>query len=97
MLRVTFEGVLETGTHGRGTYTWITADEETADLLEAIPVPRIGFQAIKVRATVGTTSWDTSVFPSNGSYLLLISKKLRAAETLETGDAVTVHLDVVGT
>ncbi len=97
MLRVTVSGPLGSGTHGRGTYTWLVTDDETTDLLDALPVPRVGFQGIAAVATVGGTSWKTSVFPSNGGFLLLIAKRVREAEGLVVGQQMTAHLDIIGT
>ena len=96
-LRVTFTAPLGSGQHGRGVYTWVQTDDETTDLLADLPVPRVGFQAIKVYATVGETCWPTSVFPSDGAYLLLIARRVREAEDLAVGKPVTVHLDIEGT
>jgi len=56
-----------------------------------------GFGSIRVRATVGGTTWTTSVFPSaaDGSYLLPVKKQVRRAEALFPGDLVAVGLVLV--
>jgi hypothetical protein len=96
MFTVTFTAELERSTHGRGTYTSVTADEETSDFLASLPLQRGGFGSIPCLATVGTTTWRTSVFPSRGSYLLLLNKKVVAAEDLYDGEPVTVELELFG-
>ena len=57
---------------------------------------RRGFGSLRVRATVGTTTWDTSVFPAaSGSYLLPVKKQVRRQEGLEDGDVVDVRLQLL--
>ena len=65
-------------------------DERTADR-------RTGFGSVRVRATVGSTTWATSVFPDSGqaSFVLPVKRPVRDAEHLGVGDVVTVHLVVV--
>ncbi|MEU4156840.1 DUF1905 domain-containing protein [Actinoplanes sp. NPDC026670] len=57
---------------------------------------RRGFGSLRVRATVGGSSWTTSVFPDSGrnAYVLPVKRAIRAAEALTEGDvtAVTVEL-----
>ncbi|PQM27457.1 DUF1905 domain-containing protein [Sphingopyxis lindanitolerans] len=53
---------------------------------------RRGFGSAKVRATIGGTSWNTSVFPhrESGGWLLPVKAAVRKAEDLAEGDDVTV-------
>ena len=57
-----------------------------------------GFRSVKVTATIGETTWSTSIFPDSktGCYFLPIKASVRAAEGVSVGDQVTVQL-VVGT
>jgi len=50
-----------------------------------------------VRATVGETSWTTSVFPDSesGRYVLPVKKAVRSAEDVDEGDTVDVILEVL--
>lgn len=53
-----------------------------------------GFGSLRVRATVGGTTWTTSVFPSkDGCYLLPVKRQVRRAEGLEADEPVAVALD----
>lgn len=57
-----------------------------------------GFGSIRVEATIGSTVWSTSVFPSNerrGCYVLPVKKAVRKAEEIDDGDAVDVHIRAV--
>jgi len=73
----------------------LNVPEDTSDFLEDLPLLRGGFASIKVDATVGNTTWRTSIFPSNNNFLLLISKKLASRENLKVGELVTVNLAVL--
>ena len=57
-----------------------------------------GWGSIRVQATVGATTWATSIFPSKerGTYLLPVKAEVRAAEGLGEGRAVHVRLAVLG-
>ncbi len=55
-----------------------------------------GFGSLRVRATIGGTTWTTSVFPSkNGSYLLPVKKPVRKAEGLDAEDMAQVELELL--
>jgi hypothetical protein len=47
-----------------------------------------------VTAKVGRTSWETSLFPKNGGYLVPVKVSVRNVEGLELGDTVAVTLTV---
>ena len=53
-----------------------------------------GFGSIRVTATVGASTWDTSVFPdkASGSFVLPIKKDVRRANQIVPGDVVDVVL-----
>jgi hypothetical protein len=55
-----------------------------------------GFGSIKVKATIGTTSWRTSVFPhrESGGFMLPVKASVRKAEGIKSGDTVDVVLEV---
>ena len=69
--------------------------EESADIKEfAGGIPR-GFGSVKVTATIGSTTWRTSIFPSkDGSYVLPLKKAVRAAEGLAIDDVATVKVEL---
>ena len=56
-----------------------------------------GFGSVKVAATIGATSWSTSVFPSKSAdgFLLPVKLAVRKAEDLAEGDEVHVTLDLL--
>lgn len=62
-------------------------------------IPRIprGFGATRVQATIGSTTWRTSIFPDagRGAYVLPLKRAVRDAEQVFEGDEVTVRLEVL--
>ena len=55
-----------------------------------------GWGSIRVRITIGSTSWDTSLFPDSKrkSYLFAIKASVRKAEDLSHGDTFTAKIHV---
>ncbi|MEO6153701.1 MAG: DUF1905 domain-containing protein [Croceibacterium sp.] len=57
---------------------------------------RRGFGSVKVTVTVGSSTWQTSLFPQKtGGWFLPIKKPIRLAEDLDYGDDVTVQLELL--
>jgi len=57
---------------------------------------RVGFGALRVEATIGGSTWQTSIFPSAPlkSYLLPVKAAVRKAEKLVEGKAVALQIVV---
>lgn len=55
-----------------------------------------GFGSVKVRATIGDTTWETSLFPSkqSGGFVLPVKAAVRKAEALAEGDKVSLSLRI---
>jgi hypothetical protein len=70
------------------------ASEEIRDLAGG---SRRGFGSLRVRVTVGASTWATSIFPGSGggSYVLPIKRAVRTAEALDVGDTATVTVELV--
>ncbi len=58
---------------------------------------RRGFGSLRVRVTVGGSTWTTSIFPGSGSgsYVLPIKRPVRNAEALDVGDVATVTVELI--
>jgi hypothetical protein len=56
-----------------------------------------GFGSVRVRVTVGGSVWTTSIFPGSAqaSYVLPVKRAVRKAEALDTGDTVSVTVELV--
>jgi hypothetical protein len=79
------------------SWWFVTVPPEHSDELADLPLPPRGFGSIRVRVTVGKTTWTTSVFPSDrdGGYVLPLKKKVRQAEDLTPERPVTVVLETI--
>ncbi|MFD1046285.1 DUF1905 domain-containing protein [Kibdelosporangium lantanae] len=80
------------------TWTFVSLPEdESEEIREITAGPRRGFGAVRVRVTVGTTTWRTSIFPGSGggAYVLPVKKAVRKAEDLDIGDTTTVTVELV--
>ena len=69
------------------------------DLSEAVretQTYRRGFGGVRVEATIGTSTWRTSVFPqSDGAYVLPLKRAVRDREGIEPDAVVLVGLAVL--
>ncbi len=66
------------------------------DIAHLTAATRKGFGSVRVTATIGATTWQTSVFPDSktGTYLLPVKKPVRATEHLTPGDEVETQLEL---
>ncbi|MEV6824139.1 DUF1905 domain-containing protein [Amycolatopsis sp. NPDC051102] len=81
------------------SWTFVSLPAEASDdIRERTAGPRRGFGSVRVRVTVGATSWQTSIFPdsSRGAYVLPVKRAVREAEGLEVGDTCTVSVELAG-
>ena len=59
------------------------------------PALRRGFGAVRVRATIGGSTWTTSMFPSSsGSYVLPLKRAVREAEGLDEGATASARVEI---
>jgi hypothetical protein len=80
-----------------GAWHFVDVDQKTSKVLkEKYGRGRPGFGSIAVEATIGKTSWQTSVFPEKrlGAYILPLKLKVRLAEDISAGDKISFTLRV---
>ena len=83
---------------GEGGWFYIRVPKEHySDLQELGAHYGRGFGAIKVRPTIGKSTWETSIFPdsSDKSYLLFIKKAIRKSESLSLDDVLSCELEII--
>jgi hypothetical protein len=67
--------------------------EEIRDLAGGL---RRGFGSVRVRATIGSSTWMTSIFPdSQAGYVLPVKRSVRVAEGLDVGDVAVVTVELI--
>jgi hypothetical protein len=80
---------------GDAAWHFLTVPGEESDDVRA-RAPESAFGSVKVTATIGATTWSTSLFPdkASGCYLLPVKADVRRREGIGTDDVATVHLVV---
>ncbi|MEV6969479.1 DUF1905 domain-containing protein [Hamadaea sp. NPDC051192] len=78
------------------TFVSLPADA-SQEILELTEGPRRGFGAVRVRVTIGSSTWATSIFPDSksGCYVLPVKKAVRRAEELHPGEVAEVSVEVL--
>lgn len=98
-MRLTFSAPLwQWDARSDDSWWFVTVPHDESDQLAELPLPPRGFGSIRVRVTVGSTTWSTSVFPSKQEegYVLPVKRAVRQAEGIGPGDDVVVTLEPVG-
>jgi hypothetical protein len=82
---------------GQGAWFFVTLPKKESGVIKHLSASkRRGWGSVPVRATIGKTSWKTSIFPDSkaGAYLLPIKADIRKKENLGEGSKVTVELEM---
>lgn len=82
---------------GDAPWHFLTLPGDLSDDVRGRPGAPRGFGSVRVRVTVGGSTWSTSLFPDSkrGAYVLPVKKAVRVAEGLEPGDVVKVSLELI--
>lgn len=81
----------------RGPAPWhfvTVPDERCLVLADMSEIVSYGWGMIPVTARIGACTWETALWPKDGSYIVPIRADVRNVERLELGDRPTVHLTV---
>ncbi|MCG8567701.1 MAG: DUF1905 domain-containing protein [Desulfobacterales bacterium] len=84
---------------GPGGWTFITLPQDCADQIRFYTGSRKGraWGMIKVKASIGSSTWETTIWPdkASGSFLLPVKAAVRKAERIAPGDQADVALTVL--
>lgn len=98
-MKVVFKAELWLWDARRGdTWTFVSLPaDESEEIRELTGAPRRGFGSLRVRVTIGGSTWKTSIFPdkASGTYVLPIKRAVRNAERLDVGDTATVTVELL--
>ncbi len=77
---------------GPAPYHFVTVPPtESEELRELARDVTYGWGMIPVRGRIGSTEFETSLWPKDGAYVVPVKGAVRLAEGLELGDPVTVR------
>ncbi|MFV9505879.1 MAG: DUF1905 domain-containing protein [Oscillochloridaceae bacterium umkhey_bin13] len=80
---------------GPAPHHFVRVPPERCDELRALANQvSYGWGMIPAQVQIGTTRWQTSLFPKDGGYLVPIKAMVQRAERLNVGDLVTVSLEI---
>jgi hypothetical protein len=80
---------------GPAPYHFVTVPEEDSAHIESLATAvTYGWGMIPVRVRLGETTWKTSLWPKDGSYVLPLKDMVRRAEQVAIGDVVDVVLAI---
>lgn len=82
------------GAPAKGAWNFLTIDGETAQGIRAHATNAAAWGSVYVEATIGATTWRTSLFPSkaHSGWLLPLKAAVRRAEKLTEGSVVEAVL-----
>lgn len=83
---------------GDAAWFFVTVPQDVSDAIrDEVTQPPRGFGSVRVQATIGATTWTTSVFPQakEGTFVLPVKKAVRTAEGIDEGDRFPVALTVL--
>ncbi len=83
---------------GPGSWHFVTVPTEMAVEIRLRTIDRRkGFGSVRVAATIGGTTWRTSIFPAANldSYLLPVKAAVRKAEGIDADDTVYVSISLI--
>jgi hypothetical protein len=81
---------------GAAAWHFATVPKKESTMIKGNTLRRIAWGSIKVRATVGNTSWETSIFPTKeGLYLLALKAAVRKKENIYSGDTIEIACTLI--
>nr|WP_269330288.1 DUF1905 domain-containing protein [Kineosporia babensis] len=81
---------------GPAPFHFLRVPEELCDdLRELAKDVTYGWGMVPVSVRIGTSTWETSLWPKDGGYLLPVKDRVRRHEQLELGDVVRLGLRVI--
>lgn len=83
---------------GKATWHFLTLPFDVTDQIDELTLEsKRGFGSVRVRVTIGASTWATSIFPDNKrkSFVLPVKASVRKAEGLAVNGQCRVRLQLV--
>lgn len=81
-----------------GAWRFLTVPEDVSDEVDEVVGDNTGgFGSVRVEVVIGTSRWQTSLFPSTkeGAYVLPVKKAVRTAQKLADGDVADLTITLI--
>jgi hypothetical protein len=91
---IEFSGILW---YWRGPAPWFfvaVPTQHSRDLKAIVQLVTYGWGMIPVQVQIGQSTWETSLFPKDGDYLVPIKASIRKTEQIKDGETIHLRLDV---
>jgi hypothetical protein len=69
-------------------------DDDAAVISDVAAAITYGWGMVPVAVTIGGTTWTTSLWPKDGSYVVPLKDRVRRAESITLDDVVSVTLRI---
>ena len=83
---------------GKSVWCFLTLPQDVSQGVRTIRgKPSRGWGSVRVEATLGGSTWRTSIFPDSksGAFLLPLKAEVRAKEGIGPGDTVSVSIEIL--
>jgi hypothetical protein len=78
------------------SWIFVSLPEDVSEEIRELSAgTRRGFGSLRVRARIGSTTWQTSIFPGTDAYALPLKRAVRVAQRLEVDDVATVTVELL--
>ncbi|MCW2973578.1 MAG: hypothetical protein JWN72_1851 [Thermoleophilia bacterium] len=95
MIQFEFSGTVVEHQGEKASWFFVTLPDDLAqEIARFTKGMRGGWGSVKVDVTIGATSWNTSIFPSDDSFVLPVKKAVRKAEGIDHGSEVEITLSI---
>jgi len=82
----------------KGSWHFITVPKEYWEDIKTITADgRRGFGSVKIEATIGKSTWKTSIFPDtkHRAFVLPVKKEIRSKNNLSDGHSLKVTIEIL--
>ena len=96
-MRYDFESEVWLYTGAKTAWHFVSLPVEYSAGIRGLRGPRgAGFGSVRVTATIGDTTWRTSIFPDtrSGAFILPLKADVRRNENVGAGDRVAVSVEI---
>ncbi len=97
MIDLNFKFTAELWRHGGAASSYfVSLPSEISDEIKFFRRKHSGFGTVRVKCTLGRTTWKTSLFPDkkSGSFFLPVKADVRKRENITHGDQMTVEMAI---